>query len=233
MKSVLIYVLSAALEPYTSLFKASLGTWDSQPLEGTQTHYYFGQGQRPKHDRATTFPVPESYNTMSAKNLHAFQWALDNLSWDYMARVNASCYVRKPLLLKAVQELPESGVFRGVGAGAFVWGGAQFIFSRDVVQRMMAEKHKCDVSLMDDVSISKWVEAVGIPWDTKGHGCSINRQPDGYLCIWYADGLQGGMHFKDFKELHSLDAQYFYRVKQDLRRQEDIKIMQTLHRCGL
>ena len=185
MKKVLIFVISVRTPPYDSLLDASLETWDAQPLEHTETIYYCGRCPQKPHQRIIYLNCNESYNGMSDKDVMAFDWALKNKQWDYMARVNSSCYVRKLKLVDAVQHLPNTGVFRGVSAGTFMWGGAQFILSRDVVEKMIANRHKCQTVLMDDIFLSQWARDIDVQWDTKGNACSINRTANGWSCIWY------------------------------------------------
>jgi hypothetical protein len=86
---------------------------------------------------------------------------------------------------------------------------------------------------MDDLSISKWVKDVGFDWDYKGRACSINRKGKGWFCIWYSEGKQGAFEFSHFSEMRNADGQYFIRVKQDLRRHEDVQIMKELALYGI
>jgi len=115
MKNVLIYVLSAEMAPYPALREAAKATWDAQPLIHTETLYYTAS-QVPTAGVMVNLPIPDSLYDMGRKDIAAYQWALANRQWDYMARVNASCYVRKQQVLAICQTLPATGVFRGVGA---------------------------------------------------------------------------------------------------------------------
>lgn len=212
---------------------ASRETWDSVEIPHTKTFYYCGKRYTPEQDRTIYLHLPEDFGNVPARNIWAFKEALDRFNFDYMARVNASCYVRKQQLLDAVQSLPEKNVFRGVSTGEFMWGGAQFIFSRDVIERMVEKPELWNQTLMEDMSLSKLAKDLGIPWDTNGSGCSINRQPPGWLCIYYENGGQGGLEFSDFADMKRLPGQYFLRVKQDLKRHEDVEIMHALHKAGV
>jgi len=114
VKKVLVFGITSLDPPYPDLLRASLDTWESVPVEGVETFFYHG-GTNPSHyshPKVVGFVVQELLLNMGYKNLSAFPWALKR-DWDYMARVNASCYVRKQKLLAHCQTLPESGVFQG------------------------------------------------------------------------------------------------------------------------
>jgi len=235
MKTVLILVHSAQQPRSDALLRASLETWDSAPLEGTQTYYYTGTepGAFLKHPRVISFPIGEGYNTMGRKNILAFAWALEHLQWDFMARVNATCYVRKAKLLEYVQTLPTEKLFRGVGAPyadgkTFLWGGAQYLISRDVVKAFVDHADKWNHGVMEDVAISKLAVELGIPLDTRGRSCSLNKQANDWLCIHYDNGKQGGFRFRQPSEFGPAEGNFFLRIKQDGNPDLELKTMREL-----
>lgn len=239
MKTILIYVLSSRTQPYEAMIQQAMDTWDSRELPGTQTMFYTGYPIAPKiHPRVISFPVENDLHSIGRKNLVAYQWALQNLQWDYMARINSSCYVRKAALLQWVQGLPDKGVLQGIGApdrgGAmFLWGGAQYIMSRDVVQALVDRSGEWDHLAMEDVAMSRLALKIGIPLDMGGRACSINRRVDNgdWLCIAY--GGKDSFEFSDLSEMKRASDQHFIRVKQDGMRQMERMIMETLHRNGI
>lgn len=236
MKTVLILVLSAEMEPYPALREAALRTWDSgEQHAGAFTVYYSAGGDTAP--RVLQYPGPDGLFEMGRKDLFAYEWALQNRSWDYLARVNASCYVRKAQVLAAVQSLPATGVFRGVGAdhvrGRYLWGGAQFILSRDVVAALVLNGHKWDHAEMEDVAMSRLVKELGFQFDEHGDAASLNRQPAGagWVCLRYVDGGMRNFEFKDFAEVkEQIGGCPFIRVKQDGARGDDGWVMEQLHK---
>lgn len=236
MKTVLIFVLSAEMEPYPALRAAAMATWDSgETLEGVYTKYYSAGPAKVGEPRVLQYPGPDGLFEMGRKDLFAYQWALANLSWDYLARVNSSCYVRKAQVLAAVQPLPATGVFRGVGAdhvrGRYLWGGAQFMISRDVVAALVLHKDKWDHTEMEDVAMSKLAGELGFARDEKGDAASINRRPDGWVCLRYVDGGMRNFEFQDFSEMKArIGGCPFIRVKQDGARHDDVWVMEQLHK---
>lgn len=237
MKNVLIFVISAQFPPYDRMIATAMETWDDASLEGTETIYYCGAPDRPNSDRIIYFPVEEAYATMGHKDLLAYRWALDCRRWDYMARVNASCYVHKRRLREYAQTLPESGLFRGLivpnhpycGVNRpFCWGGGQYVISRDVIAAFVdgAERWRHDV--MEDVAMSELAQEAGFALDGNGRCASINKQPDGnWNCITYGSPI-GGFEFSEFAEVRRLEDQFFFRCKQDADRNADAETMRLL-----
>jgi hypothetical protein len=229
MKTVLIFVLSAPQPPYGQMIKNSQQTWDSEPVEGTKTYFYHGLPEAEPSANVVSFPIDEGYRNISHKNMMAFAWALQQ-PWDYMARVNASCYVHKQRLLDAVQGFPETGLVRGVLAEPtplcgvqrkWIWGGGQFIFSRDVVQAIVAGQAKLRYDLIEDVALSEIVQDLGFePRD--GMACSVNKTPEGWTIISY-----GGQSFT-MEEFRDIPDHYFFRCKNDADRAVDLEVMKLL-----
>ena len=228
MKKVLILVLSADFEPYSTMLSTSQKTWDSIDVEGTETIYYCGESNKPNTDKIIYFPVPESLYTMGRKLLMSFEWALKNKEFDYLARPHSCIYVNKKELLKYVQMLPNENIFATLKVTAdpvWGWGGIGFVLSRDVVQKIVDNKEHWDHRHMEDMSLSYLVNKLGIPY-TNGRGCSIDNMGDCWRCMMYGHGES--FEFTDFGDIVKSKGQYFYRVKQDKDRSVDGKIMHEL-----
>lgn len=236
MKTVLVFVLSANTWPYGAMMHSSMATWDAEPVDGVRTVFYHGNPMQPQTERIVSFPVDEDYLTISRKNLMAFEWALTQ-TWDYMARVNSSCYVHKQRLLEAVQGLPETGLVRGVLCDPteycgvrrkWMWGGAQFLFSRDVVEAFVKNAHKMNHVVMEDVALGELAQDCGFTLDGSGKCCSINVLSNGgWQAIEYGENARG-CTFMDFSEINQLPDQFFFRVKHDPDRTVDRHIMELL-----
>lgn len=116
----------------------------------------------------------------------------------------------------------------------YMWGGAQFIMSRDVVKAMVDNGHRWQHDgICEDVSMSRLTKQLGIPWDGNGPACSINSRPDGsWMCFTY--NSTPGFDFRDFAEFkEKAPDQFFIRVKQDGQREKDMWIMRELWKNGL
>lgn len=238
MKTVLIYVISSPGHPYPLIIDTSLKTWDSCHVDGVETLFYWPRGKMLDNPKMVQFNVDPDLWAIGHKNIAAFKWAVQNRQWDFMARVNVPTYVNKRRLWEAVQSLPTSGVIRGVCAPyegrKYLWGGLQFIMSRDVVDAIARNGHRWNHGLIEDVAMSMLAQDIGFELDCHGRGCAVNKHSDHWSCIWYDDGKQGGFDFHDFKEMHNAKGQFFYRTKQNhIDRHWDIFIMEQLYKSHL
>lgn len=232
MKKVLVFVLSANTPLYGPMIQTSMDTWDGDAVEGVETIFYSGNPTHPDVNRVWSFPVNEDYAQIGYKNLMAFRKSLE-LEWDYMARPNASCYVHKNRLIEYCQTLPEKGVVMGVYANAhpycgisrpFLWGGAQLIMSRDVVEEIVRNDGKWRHDLMEDVALSEIVQDLGFVPSDKLPSCSINKNETDWTLIAYNGESKQG----EFPEILRGGNHFFFRVKYDPDRSVDADIMRLL-----
>lgn len=231
MKRVLVFVLSCNHPPWDRLMKVSMETWDSENVPDVPTIYYHGYPVAPEHPRVLQLPMPEGYYAINAKNMMAFRSAL-NWQWDYMARVNASCYVHKQRLLERAQSLPDKGLFQCVLAdptpncgttNKWPWGGMQFILSRDVVETMVANSDRIRHDMMEDAALGELARTCGYELDGSGMGCSINRNGYDWFTVCYGKGEN-----TTFAEFSDIPDHYFFRVKCDADRSMDEHLMRQL-----
>lgn len=233
MKRALILVLSARRDPWGDLMDASLQTWDAEPHPQTQTLYYCAghNGNTLQRPDVRYSAMEDSLENISPRTFEAFQWALEIEGWDYIARPNSSCYVHKGNLAAHIQTLPDSGVLRGMWTGGmedqgFLWGGGQFILSRDVVAAMVAQGGWRD-KLMDDEAITRSAQGLGISMHQGAVAATIGDNHDkSFTCVVY--GLGENFTFTDWADVRKADGHFFFRVKQDHDRHMDVRIMREL-----
>lgn len=228
MKKTLILVLSADFPPYDQMIETSRKTWDSIEVEGTETVYYCGASKKENTDKIIYLPVTEGLLNMGFKTIAAFEWALQNKEFDYLARPHSSTYVDKKRLQEYVQTLPNENVFAGAIADSqngfkFCWGGAHYLISKDVIKKIVENKYLWEHKYMEDESMSLVVSKLGIQF-TDGKSGSIDKLENGWHCISY-----GGesITFNEFEELKRLKHHY-YRVKCDGNRWMDGFVMEEL-----
>lgn len=229
MKKVLILVLSADFEPYEKMIQTAKDTWDSIEEEGMETVYYCANFEKQNHDNVIYLRIGEDYYHMARKTVAAFEWALENKEFDYIARPHSCIYVNKKELRTYIDGLPDNDVFSCLEVEdeeKWAWGGIGWIISRDVVEKIVRAKHTLDNTLMEDMALSRLVSKVGVSY-TKAKGCSINKLPSGkWLCLMYGEGES--FEFDDFSEMIKSKGQYFYRVKYDENREVDKYLMEEL-----
>lgn len=226
--NVLILVMSARFYPYGMLMDAQRETWDSEDHPQTKTLYYCGRNG-PDTDKVFYSKFHgESLEEVAPRTIEAFEKSLE-LDWDYMARPHSSTYVHKKNLVKFCETLPDKDVVCGTlteGEKPFIWGGCHYVFSRDVIERMVEHKDKWNNSVMEDHSITELVNFLGVPV-TEGHSASINQNDGTYTVFVYGHGENFSV--TDFNQLtNQIAGHFFVRVKQDMRREEDVRIMKEL-----
>lgn len=236
-KKILILVVSSNDKPYKQMALTSAETWDSFEVENIEVAYYFGEAS--KNDLSVSlhtiqpqiwwYNIPETYNNMGHKMIAAFETALHTKDFDYIVRINSSCYCDKKQLEKYIETLPETNVFAGVEVEGseknekFMWGGTGWVFSKDIIQLIVDNKQHYDHSIMEDVAIGHLMNKLNVPY-TKGSACSLNEKDGAYLCIGY-----GGesIEFENFEDLKKLNY-HFYRCKIDRDRKQDAFLMNKL-----
>ena len=230
MKKVLILVLSCDLPPYRKMIQTSQETWDSIYCEGVETIYITGESMRNSGLREVNLPIRESLYSMGEKAIQSFEYVLKNRDFDYVARVNSSCYVDKKELIKFVQTLPDKDLFmcaEVVDTPHWGWGGYQFIYSKDVIQKVVDNKQFWNHGVMEDKSVSMLIDRIGIPYTQIKKSCSINKQDNGWLAISCENINFSFENFEDVKQYGNI----FYRVKTDSDRNIDEFIMNELFKC--
>lgn len=204
-------------------------TWDSISHPQTSTIYYVGRSTESPRPSTLYSAHDEHLHNMGWRTLEAYEFALNNCTFDYIARPHSSCYVHKRKLVEWIDTIPESNVFAGLETDfygmPYLWGGGHYVISRDVIEKMIANKRIWDHTLMEDVAASKLATQLGIPF-FKGKSCSINPANRGWDCVAY-NGEQPGFSFTNFDEVNKLD-QHFFRVKHDPDRNVDLQTMDLL-----
>lgn len=228
MKKLLILVLSSDFYPYNRLMETSLETWDTVEVEGVETIFYCAQSNKTSTDKVIYLPVDPNLYNIGRKTLLSLEWALEKKEFDYIARPNANCYVRKQKLFDYVQTLPKSGVFTTlevVTTPSWGWGGGQTIMSRDVVEAIVSNKHAWNHMEMEDMAISKLILKLGYKF-TPAIACSIDRLIGRWRCMSY--GGPASFEFDNFDEMVKAEDHFFFRTKQDYDREKDMEIMRDL-----
>lgn len=208
----------------------SIETWDSVDHSQTQTVYYCGKSDRPLTNKELySDTLTEELEDVSSRTIEAFECALELPDWDFLARPNSSCYVHKKNLVQFCETIPTTNSIYGVlSEWGMMWGGCHYIFSRDVVEKMVVNKDKWNHKVMDDESITALLNAVGYTLESKGWCASINLQPNGeHLCLTYNHGEN--FTFNDWADVKKLDDHFFVRCKYDPDRTQDLMTFRKLY----
>lgn len=231
MKHTLILVLSAIKHPYGAMLEKAMATWDSIDHPNTTTLYYVGNCGTPG-PKVFCSAYDEGLMNIGRRTIEAFGHALTIPGWTHLARPHSSCYVHKWKLVEYVNDLPGASVMYGLPAKSnanpgttYLTGCGHYIFSRDVISRLVEHKHAWDHSIMEDEAVSKLARSIGIPFGNL-RTCSIDRIDGSWACISYHSAFSS-FKFEDFGSMDKAD-QFFFRVKQDLQRHIDLELMDLL-----
>ena len=233
MRKTLILVLSAMRDPWKAMLEKQQQTWDSIPHEQTRTIYYVGNAYPSRFESPILHSsTDEHLHNIGLRTVEALTFALRQPDWDFLARPHSSTYVHKRRLVEFVEKA-EEGVLYGLECPGpndrtYLWGGGHYVMSHEVVEKLMADKHRWDHDAMEDVAMSTLAWALGIPYG-RGKSASIDWKPDmqSASCISW-NGDTGGFDFSDFKELNRLEDQFFFRCKHDPDRSVDLKTFDLL-----
>lgn len=235
MNKLMIMVLSMGSGRYLDLMNASLKTWDTIEVDNVKTVFYCGNEGKPSTDKVIYTSVSESLNNMGRKNVEAFRWALNcGFDFDYMMRVNSTCYVNKRTAFDFVQQFHARKSFLGAispvdidGKYAFYLWGPTLYLSRDVVEMYVSNSDKLRYSVSEDVDISLLLSQLGVTLDSRGNFASINQKPDGWLVITYGNPFYGGGHISRLDELKGKNIASI-RVKQFQHVSVEVDLMRRL-----
>ena len=229
---VLILVLSARRDPWGLLMDTQMETWDAEEHPQTRTLYYCGKGGESTEKVFYSPGLTESLEDISSRTIEAFEHAASLPDWDYLARPHSSTYVHKRNLVQFCEAAPRENTLYGCyteGDKRFLWGGCHYIFTRDVIEKMVANKEKWDSWVMDDQSITALAEFLEVNV-LPAHSATINLVNNGYNCIVYGHGEN--FDFNNFEDVgEKAGDHFFFRVKQDCQRHQDLHIMRELKRC--
>lgn len=234
--NVLILVMSAQRHPWGMLLNTSRETWDAVEHPQTRTLYYCGYDAGTHSGISNVFFAErdESISNLTKRTQEALERAAAMPGWDYLARVNSSCYVHKANLVRHCAGLPSTGVLQGLlthdgGGATLIWGGGQYVMSRDVVEKLAGNKPawRRYGQQMEDQAITRVAEDCGIE-ATPGRCCSIDDLKEGrWRCVNY--GGESNFEFTDFADVAAKAGDhYFFRVKQDHDRNLDVMLMRKL-----
>lgn len=226
---ILILVLSCENEPYGKMIATAKNTWDSVHVDGVETIYYCGNKEKQNTEDTIYIPVTEELLNLGYKTLGAFEWAINNKEFDFIARVHSSIYVDKKNLYEYCKKLRKDNLFGGAEAMSmhgfkYQWGGVGFILSRDVVQRIVQAKSLWNHKYMEDESLGIITRGLAIPY-YPAYSCAIDKMENDWRIITYNG--PGSFNFSDFSDLKHLNH-HFYRVKHDGDRNVDEYVMNEL-----
>lgn len=229
---VLITILSCQNEPYPRLQETIKNTYASHHVDGVEIVYYYGLPRQSNTYNELYLPIPEKHENIGYKTAYAFEYFLKK-EFDYLFRVNCSCYVDQERLVEWLQDKPKEWFYAGVEAdyGIHFMHGSGYILSRDLVELVVKNMNQWDHNHADDVALGKLLTKLDIPFYNKfGYAC-FGFNTNDTLDIWKT--IDGEVSI--VKEVTELKKEYFdgafhIRCKHPVDRTIDIKLMNEVHK---
>ena len=175
-KKILILVLSSP-GVYEKTNNISLHTWASNLPANIQVLFYYGNSnaRNSSNNNANeiTIACDDNRDNILLKTIQMFQYASNNLDFDYVLRLCACSYINIQKLQSFVAQLPNDLVFSGpintLSEGAAIRlnldriqfiTGANMLFSKDVINKLVLNINRFDYKKfgrVDDVAISLFI----------------------------------------------------------------------------
>ena len=172
-KKVLILIVSSDTYPSRRNKSMQEKTWILDQQDNQQIYFYESGEATGFGDNNTIF-VESGKSTldMSTKNILAFDFALQNLEFDYLFRTTTTSYVNLKILNSFIEENLSESEFvysgklmstKGSSEDEVIFvSGAGIIFNRNTVQKIVDNKSKVNLELWDDVGIGKILNAFNV-----------------------------------------------------------------------
>ena len=109
--------------------------------------------------------VPDKYSLIGLKTLETFELVLDKFDFDYIYRTNVSSYVDLKKLSEYISDQSKTSFyagFMGRHSGIRFVSGSGYFLSRDLVMKILANRHKWDHGEVDDVALGKILNELGV-----------------------------------------------------------------------
>jgi len=213
---IIILVLSSNNNKYNRLNETLRKTCFSENNEDIEIFYYYGNSDKLYQENENIYcPVEETVNNIGRKTISAFEWVLNNKSFDYIFRTNESSYIDLYNLKKFIEDKPRHNFYCANPIfvnGLWVGAGVYFL-SKDVVDLVSKYKQNIHHELPDDVALGFLMHDLKIP---------LAEMTKETLGTW------DNIDFFNLPEDKIDFTQFYYRCRCH-DRMDDIRIMEKLH----
>mgnify|MGYP001166256811 FL=1 len=155
---VLILVLASDKYPSPINEKAQYDTWVQTAIKNNIDVVYYKGGNKLKYERPyLTLPVDDGIMQVGYKTIEALKWITDTYEYDYVFRVNSSCYVNIPELIKFLQNINFNlPLYAGHKLSSSLCDyiiGVGILLNKKSVELIQKNENKWDHSYIDDISL--------------------------------------------------------------------------------
>lgn len=157
-----LLVCSCAQPQYKALRQACRDTWLSMLPQGVEYRFFVG-ADAPLPDEPDVICLPgvaDTWDGLPAKIVAAVDWMYNNMSFEFLGKVDDDTYLRVdrllPLLVPGVHLL---GSFRSPRLGC--WGGAGYFMSSEAAAKLLAHKGEIPAKGYEDVLVTRKIMQLG------------------------------------------------------------------------
>lgn len=182
-KQTLILILSCNHPIYQKLAKEGIDkTWNSIHYDHMPTYYYSGESDACYHDNRNIYLTSQDfYGHITEKTIQAFEYALNNFTFDYIFRTNSSSYINKDRLNTWLQDKPISDFYAGIIGeyrGIKYASGCGYTISRNLVEKIVSHKDRINLNFHDDVILGKFLNQEIVAAPRKDTSCNTSMNYD-------------------------------------------------------
>lgn len=107
--------------------------------------------------------LPELWSNITLKSLAAMKFALENYEFDFLLRVNSTCYLNLASLKHYMSKNPESTLYAGpIANGKEFVSGWGILLSRESIEVLVNTYTRADQRYFDDEAVGKVLKRVNI-----------------------------------------------------------------------
>lgn len=128
-----------------------------------------GQAWRSRRVRVTerrvTFPYPSLHHLHVLRQIHYFRYVLENYQFDFLLKTTSTCFIDLAALLDYVDGVVPRNHYSGATYSRFgirFVSGAGALFSRDVVEAIVANSRRLPLDYWEDVTIGKVIQDLSL-----------------------------------------------------------------------
>lgn len=160
---LLISIPSIKQDPFLELEKACKETWLDIDNPSIDYIFYYGSNEEKLENKELYLKCKDGLNhkkenNITKKTIKMFEFALNNLDFDFMFRTNLSSYLDLNLLYLLIRNIDNINCYKGfIGnhQGIEFASGAGILLSKDIIQIIVDQQENLDNYLMDDVAFAK------------------------------------------------------------------------------
>lgn len=164
---VLILVLASDKYPSPINEKAQFDTWVQTAFKNNIEVVFYKGGDKTEFSKHyLTLDIEDGIMQVGYKTIEALKWVYETFEYDYVFRVNSSCYVNIPELIKFLQNTKSKlPLYAGYKLSSSVCNyiiGVGILLNKQSIELIIQNENKWDHSYIDDISLGLLFEQLDV-----------------------------------------------------------------------